>query len=196
MKKLFALLPLLFATNAYASDFFFKPYAGADYQYTNINYSDNIQGTGINGSDILAESLHGANIHAGARIHKNLGFEVGYTWTGDASKDNVLGTGSNTKVNLSGGNFDALAYLPVDDKGHFELIATAGVTYLKADVTANGVLASSDSQWETKGRIGGGAQYWVTDNANIRALVRYQGADFDGVVDNAIIANVGLNLQF
>lgn len=40
------------------------------------------------------------------------------------------------------------------------------------------------------------AQYWLTDNIKVRGIVRYQGADFDDVVDSAIIGNAGLNFQF
>lgn len=40
------------------------------------------------------------------------------------------------------------------------------------------------------------AKYWLTNNVNARGLVRYQGADFDGLAENAVIGNAGLNFQF
>lgn len=196
MKKLSILLPLLLTTNAYASDFYFKPYVGANYDYAKLDYQD-IPGTGLNGSDIASDSLNGADVHIGARVHKYLGFEASYLWTADSTKDNVLNTGVNTKVNVRGETLDAMGYLPIDEKGKFELIGTVGVSHLRAHANFSALGANgSDSETETKGRFGGGAQYWLSDNINARGIVRYQGADFDGDLNNAIIASIGLNYQF
>lgn len=193
-----ALALLSAPAQADTSNFFFKPYIGADYQYTSVNYEDDIAGTGINGDDIANDSLHGVNLHLGARVHRNLGFEAGYLWTDEADKSNVLGTGINTKTSVKGFTFDALGYLPVDDAGKLELIGTVGVSHFKAEVEASapGLGTGSIDSTETKPRFGGGAQYWFTDNLNVRGLVRYQGADFDGAVKNAVTANLGLNFQF
>lgn len=170
------------------TNFFFKPYVGADYQFTHVNYRDGNE-------DILSQNIHGGDIHIGARVHKNLGFEAGYLQTTEASKDNVLGSGLDTKVKLSGYTLDALGYLPVGD-GKAELIATVGISRLKAKLDLSGAIAGTGSETETKGRIGGGAQYWLTDNLNIRGLVRYQGANFDDIAKNAIVADIGINYQF
>lgn len=177
-------------------EFFFKPSVGIDYQYTHVNYDD-IQGTGTifdgnNGDTVFSDSLHGANFHVGARVHRNLGFEAGYTITDEDDKSNVLGTGLDTSIQFSGFNFDVLGYVPVGD-GRLELIGTAGVTRFKVDANIGGVSADES---EVNGRVGVGAQYWITDNINARGLVRYQGADFDGLAENAIIGNAGLNFQF
>jgi len=193
----FSALGLLTAP-AHAADapsgFFFKPTVGADYQYTGVNYESNLFGTGVSGSDLASESLNGVNVHVGARVHKYLGFEAGYLWTDNADKSNILGTGLDSKVNVKGFNFDVLGYLPVDDAGKFELIGTVGVSRLKASFSIPTIGSTDDT--ETKGRFGGGAQYWLTDNINVRGLVRYQGADFGGTVKDAVTANLGLNFQF
>jgi hypothetical protein len=196
MKRLLIATALIAASSpAFAGDFFLKPYVGADYDYVHVNYKDNIDGTGLNGDDAANDTLHGFDLHAGVRVHKYLGFEGSYIWTADAKKDNVLGSGINTKVNVRGGTLDAMGYLPIDNK--VELIGTVGISRLKANLNLSAFGASaSGGEWETKGRIGGGAQYWLSDNINARALVRYQGADFSGIVDNAIIATIGLNYQF
>lgn len=48
LKSILCLSALLLAAPTYAADtgsgFFFKPYAGADYQFTGVNYEDNIGG--------------------------------------------------------------------------------------------------------------------------------------------------------
>ena len=181
------------ASNDYG--FYFKPTVGADYQFTSVDYGT--ASNGIRYKDIVANSLNGVNFHVGARVHKYLGFEAGYLTTESASKSNVLGTALNTTAKLEGFNFDALGYLPIDDKGKFELIGTVGVSRLKATFTHTGLIAAgSGSATETKGRIGAGAQYWLTDNINVRGIVRYQGADFNGVAKDAIVSNLGLNFQF
>lgn len=168
--------------------FFFKPYVGADYDYIHANYNDG-------GDQVANNSMHGGDIHVGARLHKYFGVEASYVATTDAAKNNVLGTGINTKVNVRGATLDALGYLPLADK--LEIIGTAGVSRLRGEMElkgAGGHISSSES--ETKGRVGGGAQYWLTDNLNIRGLVRYQGADFSGSLNNATIASLGFNWQF
>lgn len=176
-----------FSAEAADYGFFFKPYVGADYDYVHANYKDG-------GDQIAEDNLNGADVHVGARVHKYLGFEGGYLWTGNGNKSNVLGSGINTSVNVRGFTFDALGYLPVIDK--FELIGTAGVSRLRADLNVSGLIAGSGHEYETKGRVGGGAQYWLTDNLNVRGIVRYQGANFSGALDNAVIASLGLNWQF
>lgn len=194
MKKSIFIAAILLSSAANAEpvftpDFFFKPYVGVDYDFVHADYKDG-------GNQVLNDSLNGGDIHIGARIHKYLGFEGSYLWTADATKDNVLGTSVNTKVNVQGGAFDAMGYLPIGNS-KFELIGTAGVSYLKGDAGLNGAGGHlSLSKWETKGRVGGGAQYWITDNINLRGIVRYQGASFSSTLDDAIIYSAGLNFQF
>lgn len=192
MKKLALILPILLSTPVYAKDFFFKPYVGADYQYTHIDYEFEPINA-VNGNKLLEDSLNGGNIHLGARVHNNLGFEAGYFLTENAGKSNILGSGLDSNVKLHGFTFDALGYVPVTAKT--ELIGTVGLAHQTAKLSGT-VLTASSSDSETKGRIGGGAQYWVNDNFNVRGLVRYQDADFDNTAKSAIIANLGINYQF
>ena len=158
-------------TSSFASDngFFFKPYVGADYEYSNVNYSSGNGG-------IFARSLNGGDVHVGARVHKYLGFEASYFDTAKSDKNNVLGLGINTTVKLQGEAFDVMGYIPVAPK--LELIGTVGVAHTQAKGTASAVGAITVSASENKGRFGGGAQYWIDDNLNVRGLLRYQDADF------------------
>jgi opacity protein-like surface antigen len=173
--------------------FFFKPSVGVDYQFSHINYAfdDTNQ---VNGDKLFNDSLHGANFHIGARVHKYVGFEAGYLWTAKASKNDILGSGLNSKIDFSGYNFDVLGYLPIDDKGKFELIGTVGVVHLTAHLTGSLLTTSPINDSETKARIGVGGQYWLTDNVNVRGIVRYQ--DSSGFIKDAVTANAGLNFQF
>jgi hypothetical protein len=176
--------------------FFFKPYVGADYQYSSVDYKD-IAGTNIGYGDIFADSFNGGDVHIGARVHKYLGFEAGYFDTASSSKSNILGTSLSSSAKFNGWTLDAMGYLPLGESQKFELIGLAGVarTTASGSITVNSV-AYSASGSETKGRVGGGAEYWLTDNLNLRGTVVYQGADFGGIADDVIIASIGVNWQF
>ena len=183
--------------NAVPVGFFFKPYVGADYQYISASYKDNIGGTGVSGGDLYADSFNGGDIHIGARVHKYLGFETGYFDTAHSSQSNILGTTVKSSAKLDGWTLDAMGYLPIGESQKFELIGTFGIARTTASGSArvNGTTYSENGS-ETKGRIGGGAEYWLTDNLNLRGLVRYQGADFGGFANDVIITSLGLNYQF
>lgn len=177
------------ADKAKQGDSFFKPYIGADYQYSKSGDED--FGSGVKTNDLIDTGLHGGNIHIGTKVHPNLGFELGYFRTEDGDKN--IGGGVTTKVRVQGGTLDAMGYYPVAKQ--LELIGTIGVSYSKADLSIPSLGLSGDST-EWKPRAGAGAQYWISDNLNARGLVRYQGADFDGIVNNAVVATAGINYQF
>ena len=182
------------SVSTYDDEFFFKPYVGADYQDTAINYKSF---DGVNYSHIFAGNLSGANIHVGARVQKYLGFEVGYSDSLDGKKSNILGvSGLDSKAKAQEFTLDALGYLPVDEAQKFELIGTTGL----AETRAHGTLsyagyAASESGTKAEWRIGGGGQYWLTDNLNARVLVRYQTSGFD-TIDNSVVTTAGLNYSF
>lgn len=175
-----------------SSEFFFKPYMGADYQYVGASYKSV---SGVNFDNVISDSMHGAHFHAGARFHKNFGFEFGYMWTGDAEKENVLGTTTDTQVNIRGFTADLMGYLPVLQQT--ELVGTVGISNLTAEAKVNGAGGAANvDETEVGFRVGGGFQYWLTDNINARALIRYQSADFQDTTESAVLVNAGLNYQF
>jgi opacity protein-like surface antigen len=119
--------------------------------------------------------------------------------TGDAVGGGaVAATDFSTDVSSYGFTLDAMGYLPIDKKERFELIGTTGASWTKAEITLNvpsvGSASTSDSEFGF--RIGGGAQYKLTEKFNVRGLARYQTADFEGLVDNAMKFSVGLNYNF
>jgi len=188
-----------YAANAPATmsdGFFFKPTVGLDYQFSSVSYKD-ISGTAFNYGDFLADSFNGGDVHIGARVHKYLGFEAGYFDNASSSKSNLLGTTASSSAKFNGWTLDAMGYLPLGESQKFELIGTVGVARISADdsTTVSGT-TYSESGHETKGRIGAGAQYWLTDNLNIRGILRYQDADFSGAIKDVVIASLGVNWQF
>lgn len=203
---IFATSVVLLASQAHAAstktanpsdELFFKPYVGADYQFS--KYGNKNIGVGVESSDIIDTGLNSGNVHVGARIHKNLGIEFGYAQSQTASKETSavvvtnLGTFPIGKTETQTRAFtgDVLGYYPVTPQT--ELIGTVGVSYTKAEVSALGV-NFNEKEW--KPRVGAGAQYWLTDTLNTRALVRWQGADFDNSVGNAVVGTLGVNYQF
>ena len=213
MKKLLCTAACMaaFTFPAQAQEMNFKPYVGFDLQRSVYNYNDNYDiggGLALNGNTILENSLNGLNIHVGNRFHKNFGAELGYFRTKEEGKSTAngatVGPGTvatadfSTDVKVQGITLDGLGYLPLDEDEKFELIGTAGLSWSKAEVTATvpGVGSGDVDESEIGFRIGGGAQVNFTDNINMRGLVRYQTADFDGVVDNAWTYGFGLNYSF
>ena len=188
----------------------FKPYIGFDLQRMNMDYnkSYNVSGNSVNVNTILNDSLDGANVHVGGRYGKYFGMELGYFRTQEETKNVATGTAVgpgviatanfSTKVRVQGITLDGMGYLPLTESGQFELIGTAGVSWNKGEVTGTipGVGTASDDETEFGLRIGAGAQVNVTDQFNIRGLVRYQTADYSGVADGSWIYSVGLNYNF
>lgn len=196
---IFAALPAMAAEKTYS----WNPYIGVDYQRMSFDYQTGDIGTGaiVDGELVLDDSLNGLNVHIGARPHQNFGVELGYFRTENADKDiaagSTVGPGSvaladfTTKTRVQGVTLDAMGYLPV--ASNFELIGTAGVLWNRMNINFAGFKAKeSEIDW----RVGAGAQFNITDNVNLRGLVRYQTADFDGVADNAWVYSAGLNYGF
>lgn len=174
------------------------PYIGLDAQFTKYEYNDNydLLGTSVDVGDILANNAGGMNMHVGTRVGKHLGVELGYFR--NMSKEKNLGSGVSTEIQTTGFTLDGMGYIPVTDDKRLELIGTAGAVWTKADLTvaAVGVGSETDDESEIGFRVGGGAQYTITDNMSARGLVRYQTADFDKIADHALTYSVGLNYSF
>lgn len=180
-----AITPLTHAEDGW----FFKPYVGVDVEYVNIDYQS------VNGVDlgtILAEEVINFNGHVGARLHKHLGIEVGYS---QSTSENESIAGVDTEVELSGFNVDALGYLPITKDRKLELIGTAGITVLEGSLVIPGS-GAQDDETDTTWRVGTGLNYKFTDNFSARALVRYTDVDFDDVADNLVSFGIGVNYQF
>jgi opacity protein-like surface antigen len=168
--------------------FYFKPYVGADYQYSSYSYKNG-------GDQDFSDTFSGGDVHIGARVHKYLGFEASYFDTAKGNKSNIDGSGINTSTKFQGESLDAMGYLPLASS-KAELIGLVGVNHTKGSISAtNGVLAASDAGSKTFAEFGGGAQYWITDNLNARLLERYEDINHDGV-NSAWVTSVGVNWQF
>lgn len=179
------------------SNFFFKPYVGAEYQHTVVDYATL---EGIDFDDVYEDNFNGGAIYVGARVHDHLGVEVGYSRTTEEDVNNVLGTGVNTSLKLQSFTLDLLGYYPMGEAQKVELIGAVGIARTKAeaeiDATTIGFSTARDDETETKLRLGAGAQYEFAEDWNLRGMVRWQDADFDDAADNAYTFSLGVNYTF
>lgn len=196
----------IYATSATAenTEWFFKPYVGADIERLGVDYKAS---GGIDYSEIYEDSFMNYNLHVGARIHKHMGIELGYSKSSEENKDlgsttvGGLGVAGDMDVKFSGFNFDVLGYYPLNKDETLELIGSAGLARWKADAKLNvtaGTTSDSfkDDTSDTMLRAGVGAQYHFSDNLSTRGMLRYMSADFEDTVDNAISFGIGLNYRF
>lgn len=195
---------------AMADDLVITPYAGVDLGRSIYSYNENydFEGDSLNGESLLNDGLNNINLHVGTRIGKYFGAEVGYFRSSEGKKNIATGesvgdglvasTDFSTKIKTHGFSLDGLGYIPLTDDARAELIGTAGITWTKADVemTVPGVGTAGDNLSEVGFRIGGGAQYHLTNNISARGLVRYQTADFDDIADRAWSYTLGVNYSF
>jgi opacity protein-like surface antigen len=206
--SILALASLSIATSANAADLSkLNPYIGADFQHTAYEFASTASNS-LNPDLLLEDALNGFNIHAGVRPHKNIGLEVGFFNNFEENKSIANGapvggglvatTDFSTDVSSFGFTVDAMGYLPIDKQERFELIGTTGISWTKAEITLNvptiGNASASESEFGF--RLGGGAQYKLSEKFNVRGMTRYQTADFSGLVDSATTFSVGLNYNF
>lgn len=196
----------MLAIPAQAEEIKFKPYLGFDLQRMAVSYDNNLD-------DALEDTLNGGNVHAGVRFGKYMGLELGYFRTLEGKQDvnynlaALTGTPgdvvSSTKVRTQGLTLDAMGYLPVTDR--LDLIGTAGISWTKADLQVGGIaygttgtIEDDDSKFGF--RVGAGAQYSLTDQLNVRGLVRYQDMGFKisgfDAAEGAWVYTLGLNYSF
>lgn len=207
-----ALAALAFVSEAEAAELSnLKPYVGIDLMRTVYDYNDNYDiggGLALDGDAILEDALDGLNIHVGVRPHQFFGLELGYFRTREEGKSiasgAAVGPGTvatadfSTDVKVQGLTLDGLGYLPLGAQERFELIGTAGVSWSKAEVTATvpGAGSGDVDESEFGFRVGGGAQFNINENFNVRGIARYQTADFEDVADNAWTYTLGVNYSF
>lgn len=175
------------------------PYVGADYQYLSASYkSYNYDGYNVSPSTILPSSLStGFALRVGEQFGPNYAAEVSYIQSQQTKSGNLYGVNYNGKITVYGPTADVLGFLPLWN-GPISLVGTTGVSYLRAsvhgdtDVDIGGSAAKSEFGW----RIGGGLEWKPAEHYGIRLITRYQTADFDGLANGAVTANIGLNYYF
>ncbi|MHC8509984.1 MAG: outer membrane beta-barrel protein [Rhodospirillales bacterium] len=195
-----------------------NPYVGLDVQRTSYSRDEvDVEGATIDSGKVVPETVYGFDMHGGVTPHENFGIETGFFYNFASEKKPRDGTpigtapgggameagpGAKTEFSSWGLSLDALGYYaPLNNNNkNFKLIGTGGVTW--TSTTAEGTLGTGSIDEDFKleesafgMRFGGGMQFGMTDNTNIRTLVRYQ-ANFNDKVGNAWIYSLGMNYEF
>jgi len=180
-----------------------KPYIGLDYQYITAdlgNYS------GQSYSLLYADKYQSVAPNIGVKFGDYFGLEAGYT---KSLKENKKFTGTfagftgstDIDTQITGYTLDANGYLPVTSDKKLNLVGSVGVGYYEVDTTVKltitglGSGVGSGTTDDTALRLGLGAQYNMTDNWGVRAMVRYVPLSVQGV-DSLTTYSAGVNYSF
>lgn len=176
-------------------------YVGADYQHASLSYKTANEG-------YLPSSLsQGANFHIGERFTDYYAVELGYAGGSDRVDGRLAATSTDPatnytgKIDVHGPTLDLYGYMPLF-KSKLSVFATGGVSYLTGKATIevgslNGQPFSFESSKSEFGyRVGGGVEWRFIEEFSIRATARYQSADFGGLMNNAIVGQIGVNFYF
>jgi len=159
----------LFALANNANALEFKPYVGAQYNFTSVNAEE---------SDA---EMNSGSIIIGTEYNKYFSTEVFYQLS---DEDDVDGE----KVDFTAYGLDAYASLPLGCDRVWSVFATAGI--------ANYDFEAEDDDNGLGYRLGAGVQYDVTNNIAIRALGRYIWADKLDGIDDMTEFSLGMKYTF
>ncbi|MBI1213575.1 MAG: outer membrane beta-barrel protein [Alphaproteobacteria bacterium] len=158
-------------------------YITASTDYAAFNYSRATSAIGPN-------SMFGASAAVGYQAWPNLAVELGYAgfWTKDSAL-NALKVKQPVNASVQGGTLDAVLKLPFTDR--FALLGDAGISYRVGDLTQ---ATTSVRGWAWGWRLGGGAEYALTDAISWRLMGWYDQSDY-GAMDGALGASTGFALH-
>ena len=138
------------------------PYIGVDYAYTNLD----LKGPAKHAK----ENFNSAKINAGIDIGKYMGLEAFYQFGGSRKAHLREDQGGGTKkFKFNAYGLDMYGYMPLGCAQKFSLLGTAGVAVYDTELKYNDKVSKSRVGY----RVGGGAQYKVTDRMAARVVGRY-----------------------
>ena len=199
MKKtlLLAGVACLFASQANAEGYFFKPYLGLDYVHSWLDSS--IVGNDAYGNDykLKEDNMNAGEVSLGVKFHPNFAAEAFYTQSDKLDsninvkvidEDNEF-QDFNRKVSLKykAMGLDFIGSIPVTNG--LEFLGSLGTGYYKVsaknEITSFAglpIYADEDSETANKWgvRVGIGAQYYLTDYLALRGMVRISRIDSFG----------------
>ncbi len=178
MKNTLALMAAVsafaFAANANAIEY--TPYVAADYTYTDMQNT---------------AEVNGGKIALGTEYNKYFGTEVFYQRTGS---DRVHSDGATDEYSLQSYGLDAYGYLPLGCDQTFALVGTAGFAF--EDVKYKYEDHNRKTEHGVGYRLGAGAEYAINSNVSVRALYRYTFTDQLGGLDHINEYSLGVKYAF
>lgn len=198
----------LFAAQAQAADYFFKPYVGLDYvhSWTDVETEELDDGTEIKDNK---DHMNAGAISVGAKFHPNFAVEAFYQQSDKAKKNlgdfiypddqgGVFPASMKTEVKYKAFGLDLVGSIPVYDK--LEILGTVGTGYYKVNMKAkytvagiSGSLSDSENKWGI--RIGAGAQYNFDEHWSARIMLRNTNTRIEGF-KNITDVTAGVRFNF
>ena len=183
MNKNIALLAavsaIVLAGNANALEF--RPYVGAQYNATHVNYKNAVTNVDLNSYSVFV----------GTDYNRFFGTEVFYQ---NSNKWHKVIDGDKKKLDFAAYGLDGYAYLPLGCDRVFSLFATAGIANYDFDEASDANGKGDDNGLGY--RLGAGAQYNITNNVAVRALGRYIWTDKLDQMDHMAEFSMGLKYSF
>lgn len=158
-----------FAASANAYDY--KPYAGVDYTYTDVQGLD----------------LNSATVNVGTNYNKYFGTEVFYQFSDSDKVEDV-------ETSMRAYGLDLYGYLPLGCEQKVSLLGTAGIANIDVKYKEDG--EKRDNENGLGYRLGAGVQYNVDENLAVRALARYTFTDKIDGVDHLMEYTAGVRYSF
>lgn len=187
MKKSLLAVSAIISTISIANaqdKFFFKPNIGLDY---GISKAD------INGDlgKVLEDAFNTTGLSLGARVHKNLGFEVNYS---KSSKEEKSTNTTQSETSYKSIGVDGIYYAPLL-KG-IEFFSTAG--FAKYDFKVKGP-GGKVSENDIAPRLGVGLNYNINDSFALQTSVKHSFVDIkssEGDINGLNELKVGFRYSF
>lgn len=200
----------LFASQATAGDFFFKPYLGLDYvhSWTDVQSQYDADGTEI---EINKDNMNAGAVSLGVKFHQNFALETFYQQSEKAKKNlgvffiqdeygRIYEDNMKTSVQYKAFGLDLIGSVPV--YGKLEFLGTIGTGYYKAkvklkqtinEISATTTNSASEHKWGI--RVGAGLQYNFTEHLAARVMVRNTNTRIKGY-KNLTDVTAGIRFYF
>lgn len=162
------------AFTAGAEAYEFTPYAGVNYNYSQVGNHDR-------------SNLNSASVMFGTDYNKYFGTEVFYQYSDSDQHKKV-------ETSFRSYGLDAYGYLPLGCEQKFALLGTAGIA--NYDFKTKVPMEKRHGDNGLGYRLGAGAQYNIDQNLAVRAVARYVWTDKIADTDHITEYTAGIKYNF
>ncbi len=160
----------------------FKPYIGADYAYDKADLKGRASAS--------KDNFNSGIINAGIELMDYVSLEAFYQQSGNRKTHLSEAEGGDMKYKFNAYGLDLYGYLPLGCEQKFSLLATAGAAVYDTKLKHAGEKITKS---RVGYRVGGGAQYDLTDHISARVVGRYS---YIGTRDLNHLAEVTAGLRY
>ncbi len=159
-----------------------KPYVGIDYVYDNADF----KGAASEAKD----NYNSGSINAGIELMDYVSLEAFYQMAGERKAHLPVSEGGELKSSFDAYGLDLYGYLPLGCEQKFSLLATTGMAVYDTEIKQGGHKIDKS---RIGYRVGGGAQYNLTDHIAARVVGRYS---YVGTRDLNHLAEVTAGIRY